>query len=56
MNLKPVYYDSCYCMHPTQKNYENFFLSDYLRNLEMQIVNVSFCSQREEVKIKNMYS
>lgn len=33
-----------------------FFLSDYLRNLEMQIVNVTFCSQREEVKIKNMYS
>ena len=42
-------------MHPKQKNYENFCLSDYSRNLEMQIVNVTFCSQREEVKIKNMH-
>lgn len=38
-----------------RKTMKIFFLSDYLRNLEMQIVNVTFCSQREEVKIKNMY-
>ena len=39
-----------------RKTMKIFFLSDDLRNLEMQIVNVTFCSQREEVKIKNMYS
>lgn len=35
-----------------RKTMKIFFLSDYLRNLDTQIVNVTFCSQREEVKNK----